>query len=227
MCMRKYLVIAVLAVMSYGVASAQSVYYFSVNPKEVFAYTIIDDDGAFFGRFDVNTHSCSGDLQNGEVVIYENFYDKNNKPIFKESNQFVMDIALVNGEAFANIGSLSRALKVQDYMSKGDIISLPSTLLVGGAVPDGKLSIKMGAIKGTITVTDRKVIAYENISTQAGSFMCYKITERQISKTAGLSFEHNLVTWYCKGIGCVKQICYDKKGKLINTIELVSIKGRS
>ena len=67
------------------------------------------------------------------------------------------------------------------------------------------------------------MVAIEDVTTPAGTFKGYKMEEVQTNKVLVSTKSFRIVTWYAKNIGCVKQEVYDKKGKLLRTLELTSL----
>jgi hypothetical protein len=81
----------------------------------------------------------------------------------------------------------------------------------------------------TNEIKARRVEGTANITTPAGSWNCLKITETSIitSEMMGKQLpghETKTVNWFAPGIGVVKTGNYDKEGKIISEIELVSLK---
>ena len=64
-----------------------------------------------------------------------------------------------------------------------------------------------------IDITERKVIGEETLNTPAGSFNCFKISQKIVMKTV-LKMEMNSIEWYSKEVGMVKSETYNKKNKL-------------
>ncbi len=81
----------------------------------------------------------------------------------------------------------------------------------------------------TNEIKDRKVEGHDNISTPAGTWNCLRISETTIT-TSEMMGKHlpgnetKTVNWFAPGVGVVKTSNYDKQGKLISEIELVSLK---
>lgn len=99
----------------------------------------------------------------------------------------------------------------------GTNMELPNNMKVGQALKDAQLTMNVDAtplkMKFIVNVTDRKVEAEETLKVPAGSFDCYKITQKIYTKTM-VKVESNTVEWYAKGVGMVKSETYNKKGKL-------------
>ena len=70
-------------------------------------------------------------------------------------------------------------------------------------------------------MTEGKCLAEENITVEAGTFRCYKVSQKTNSSVMGIKTEGITLTWYAKGVGAVKTETYDKKDKLLSTQELI------
>jgi hypothetical protein len=112
-------------------------------------------------------------------------------------------------------------------------MKLPQTLSIGMALDDATGTISMykdGTLFSTIqiTVTNRKVESRETITTSAGTFECYKITQDMQMTTSmmGMSLPPNQtksVEYLSAGVGSVKTESYDKDGKLMGYSLLTKI----
>ena len=85
------------------------------------------------------------------------------------------------------------------------------------------MNVSAGNMDAKILTSDRKVVREERISTPAGEFDTFVVAENQVTKSI-VSIEYRLETWYAKGIGAVKQVVYDKKGRLKMSQVLTSYK---
>lgn len=101
----------------------------------------------------------------------------------------------------------------------------PSKLYAGLELPDGSISLEIsgGLMNMTTHIVNRKVEAYENISTGAGTFKCYKISEDVKNKMGFIKVQLHNVVWMVKDIGTIRSETYNKKGKLDAVTELVKI----
>ncbi len=100
-----------------------------------------------------------------------------------------------------------------------DNILFPSNLKVGDALPDGSLKMvvksgEMTIITISLSIFDRKVVAQENVTTEAGTFPCYKLTYNLTSKFGFITVKSSSVEWIAEGVGVVKNEQYNRKGKL-------------
>ena len=75
-----------------------------------------------------------------------------------------------------------------------------------------------------ISGKDRRIVGTETIQTEAGSFDCFILEETMTTKVFLMKEVEKTKSWYAYGIGLVKEITYDKNGKLISTMILNEIK---
>jgi hypothetical protein len=71
---------------------------------------------------------------------------------------------------------------------------------------------------------ERRIVGTETIQTEAGSFDCFILEETITTKVFLMKEVEKIKAWYAYGIGLVKEITYDKSGKLISTMTLNEIK---
>jgi hypothetical protein len=67
------------------------------------------------------------------------------------------------------------------------------------------------------------IVGTERIQTEAGSFDCFILEETLTTKVMMVKDVEKIKSWYAYGIGLVKEITYDKNGKLISSIILNKI----
>ncbi|MCH9661402.1 MAG: hypothetical protein K0U54_10885 [Bacteroidetes bacterium] len=107
----------------------------------------------------------------------------------------------------------------------GTNIVIPNDLSVGQELPDADMhmAVDMGGINMNmdVSLTDRKVVATENVTTPAGSFDCFVITYTSNIKM-GMNRKGTAKQWFAKGVGMVKQEDYNKKGKVTSSSLLTS-----
>jgi hypothetical protein len=111
---------------------------------------------------------------------------------------------------------------------EGDKLDIPADPKAGQELKNG--SVKMTAVsespisfKLTMTVTNRKVAAIEDVAVPAGTFKCVKITYDAESKNI-FTVRMKMAEWYAKEIGLVKSETYNTKDKLQSYTVLNSVK---
>ncbi|MDO6519479.1 TapB family protein [Zobellia uliginosa] len=155
------------------------------------------------------------------------YKDKKGKDLFESNYSFSCE----NGLVTIDYKSLFPSQMMQQYTEMGlemDIsgtdIELPNDLSVGQQLADANVTVamSMGGINMNVSVdqTNRKVEKRESVTTPAGTFDCYLITENHMTKTMGATIETSTKLWLAEGIGMVRQEAYKKNGSLMSRTEL-------
>ncbi|MFT5736163.1 MAG: hypothetical protein ACJAU2_001477 [Maribacter sp.] len=178
----------------------------------------------------VLNYTISSVIDNGSsttAALDMRFVDKKGKDIFNSN----YNITCENGVVRVDYTSLFPSQMMQQYSGMGiemDItgtdIEIPKNLSAGQQLADANVSIamSMSGIKMNTTVdqTNRKVEKKESITVAAGTFECYLMTEKNISKTMGATIEMTIKQWLAEGVGMVKQKSYNRNGSLMSRMEL-------
>ncbi|MBR2947226.1 MAG: hypothetical protein IKC17_01395 [Bacteroidales bacterium] len=183
-------------------------------------YANYDEDGEISGYYIMKVVSVSGNFSKGEIVFDQHFFDEDYEPVFDDNN-LRMVVSVGPDGHYSKMDELGKLMKVQEDVSKGDVSTIPSDIEVGSVIDNGVMNVKAGNMSAKILTSDRKVVRKETITTSAGEFEAFVVKETQITK-AVISKEYHLETWYVRGIGAVKQLVYDRKGRLEMSQELVS-----
>jgi len=99
----------------------------------------------------------------------------------------------------------------------GTDFELPNHLEIGQSLPDIKtdIAVKSGALKMNFHTytTERKVIGRETVTTPAGTFECFVITQNVDTKML-FAKKTTSKLWIAEGVGMVKQEDYKSSDKL-------------
>ncbi len=123
----------------------------------------------------------------------------------------------------------AEAYKDMEVTVDGNNVEYPSNLKIGQSLKDATIKFTIKTKEGavipmsdmTIKVTDRKVEAKETVTTPAGTFECFKITESSEIKTI-FSAKAKSVIWFNEEYGNIKSETYSDKGKYAGRSELTS-----
>ena len=111
------------------------------------------------------------------------------------------------------------AYKNFDMSVDGINLEIPDNLKVDQELKDAEMNIHIEAspmqVNLKFTITDRKVLAEENLKVPAGSFDCFKITQK-VSMKMMMMVESISTEWYAREVGMIKSESYNKKGKLMS-----------
>jgi hypothetical protein len=118
-------------------------------------------------------------------------------------------------------------LASMDLEIEADDVVYPFQLKENTELPQAQVTLRASTggvqvMEITTIIKDRKVEKMETISTQAGDFEAFKITQTTEVKNSFISRESKSIDWYCPKIGVVRSEYYDKKGKLDGYSEITS-----
>ena len=89
-----------------------------------------------------------------------------------------------------------------------------------GKLPDYDYQFKFSIMGMKVNGVERRIVGTERVQTEAGSFDCFILEETITTKAMMMKDVEIIKSWYAYGIGLVKEITYDKHGKLISTMIL-------
>ncbi|PHQ59748.1 MAG: hypothetical protein COC08_08300 [Maribacter sp.] len=201
--------------------------YYPMVEGSSFEYTNYNKKGKIEGVTNYTVASVTSEGSATTATLALKMADKKGKEIFNTNYNFTCDNNMVK----IDYKSLFPSQMMQQYSDMGmkmDIsgtdIELPNNLSVGQELSDANVTIKMNmsGIKMNISVnqTNRRVEKKETVTTPAGTFDCYLLTENTTSKTMGANIEMMSKLWLAEGIGMVKQETYKKNGNLMSRSEL-------
>ena len=109
--------------------------------------------------------------------------------------------------------------KSEFIKTSGEIRGIPRYPKVG-KLPDYQFHSKVSIMGMKIRGEERRIVGTERIRTKAGDFDCFILEETISTKFMMMKDVEKVKSWYSYGIGLVKEITYDKNGKLISTMIL-------
>lgn len=162
------------------------------------------------------------DIENGKEISVENqSYDKKDKLIAQDSltmtcqgGVFKVDMHnYVPAETMKGLEGMEVKVDARD-------LEFPSNLTAGEQLKDGYIKIvasNMGIPMITLLVKiyDRKVEGTDDMTTPAGTFKCYKISQTVEVKSIG-KYTITSKDWISKDVGTVRSESYDKNGNLMS-----------
>ena len=109
--------------------------------------------------------------------------------------------------------------KSEILKTSGEIRGIPRYPKVG-KLPDFEFHSKVSIMGLKVFGEERRIVGQERIQTEAGQFDCFILEETITTKAMMMKDVEKTKSWYAYGIGLVKEITYDKSGKLISTMIL-------
>ena len=171
------------------------------------------------------TVSTITSIEGNESTVENKIYDDKGKLLTDASYKIICDDNMIkfDFESFVPEETFSQYGGDAEVTIEGDFISLPNDLSVGQSLSDatGKVTVDMSAMKMKMDMafTERNVELKETLTTTAGSFDCYKVSQNTAVTMDMMGMKRTTETssasWFAKGVGMVRTENYDKKGNLI------------
>lgn len=145
----------------------------------------------------------------------------------KEIHKGELTYQCKNGILYMDMRSFLSPETTTAFKGDGDVIveglpmELPNDLKVGQTLPDASVTMTIGILKMKLFITERKVVAQENVTTPAGPFNAFKITYT-LEMNFAFSQTYQVTEWLAAGVGPVKTETY-KKDKMVGRSELTKL----
>ena len=163
--------------------------------------------------------------KNAFAIAYESEVLDAEGKATNEDNPLILNYRIIvkDGIMYLDMKEMFSAMDGFDGMQvSGTAMKIPNNLVVGQTLDDASAKVKIGFINSSTVMTEGKCLAIEDMTVEAGTFRCYKITQKSKTSVMGIKAETTTLTWYAKGVGAVKTEIYDKKGKLQSVQELIA-----
>ncbi len=193
--------------------------------------TSYNDDGKLTGTTKTIYTKVVKNATGASVTANQENYNKKGK--LDSKNEFT--IKCIKGILFFDMKMMlteDQAKNNKDFEMtvEGADKEIPTKFEVGSSLKDADITMTFKTKEGTevplskinFKVTNRKVEAKESVTTPAGTFECYKITENVEMKTL-FSFKIKSILWFSLEAGNVKTESYKESGKFLSKSELTEI----
>jgi len=226
--MKKLLILCISSLITISLNAQNCVFYYPKTQGATLEYKSFDKKDKLTGR---STQKVKEIIENGDVlkatIEYQSF-DAKGKDL--GTNEYTVKcekgVYSVDMKSFLDAQTMA-AYKDMKIDITSNSLEMPSEMNVGDQLKEGKLVVSISSegmpiMTMTTTIADRKVEAKESVTTEAGTFECFKITYTITTKMMiGMRFE--VAEWFADGVGSVKTESYSKGNKMSSTV-LTSIK---
>lgn len=194
--------------------------------------TSYNDDGKVTGTTKTIYTKVSKTPLGVSVTASQENFDKKGKSATKsdytlkcEKGNLIIDMKMMMPNQQAE------AYKDMEVTMDGSNLEFPGEMTVGSTLKDAEVKFTVKTKDGmvmpmsnlSVKITNRKIEAKESVTTPAGTFECYKITENTETKTM-FSIKMKNTTWFSQEAGTVKTESYKENGKFVGKSELTELK---
>ncbi|MCL2878899.1 MAG: PWI domain-containing protein [Treponema sp.] len=128
------------------------------------------------------------------------------------------------------------ASRNMNYQLTAGTLNIPSNMTGGSRIEDSWMNMIVkipiiGEITTNTMITNISCTGIETVTVPAGTFEAYKVTMTSITNIkgwgSGSPVTSNITTWYVRGIGAIKSVNVDDKGKIGSSTELFELSPKS
>ena len=184
-----------------------------------------------YNRMTIKNVSASG--SNITVSFTVQVLDRNRRPVGssgeKEYRVNISDGTLIY--RFESMMDPFFTAKGMNYTMTAGNLQIPSNLAPGRRLENTWMKINVavpvvGTVTAETTITNQVCTAIETVTVPAGTFEAYKVTQTSTTTTTGWptpTIVNTGAAWYVRGVGVVKSITYDARGRAESSSELYEL----
>ncbi len=194
--------------------------------------TSYNDDGKVTGSTKTTYTKVSKTAAGASVMAHQENFDKKGKPSTVSDFMIKCDNGVLIFDMKMSMPQQQQdAYKDMEMTMEGNNLEYPSELVVGSSLKDADVKFTFKTKEGmvmpmsglNIKISNRKVEAKESVTTPAGTFECYKLSEFVETKTM-FTIKAKSIIWFNYEVGTVKSESYKESGKFLGKSELTEIK---
>ena len=193
--------------------------YYPLRKGTLLEYTSYNKKGKVEGSSISEVESVENTSTGITATIKSTIKDDKDKALHSSSYQVRCEDGAIILDASSMLDpAMQQNLSSMEVTIDGTELVLPGKLQVGQELPDASVNIKAASsgvnlLNMTTSITNRKVLGRESVTTPAGTFDCYKVSQDTNVKML-ISKTFTSVDFYAEGVGVVRSESYDKKGNL-------------
>lgn len=225
---RRAIIVIIMLLTAFSGSYAQEAEpYFCVRDGATLEYERRFTDGQVKWYHTMKIMEVEGVSESASVVEYTSHILNHKMKPYYGDEPARLSARIEGGDVVLNVAesvaAVFRTLLPQKskISSTGGESALPLDMAPGDTLPDVYASVKALGMTMKITVTQRRVLRYETITTAAGTFDCLVVRERKVEKGMGRNRHTVADTWYSKGVGMVRHDTHDKN-MVLQTSELLT-----
>jgi hypothetical protein len=220
--------VTIALILPINIIQAQNT-FFPTKAGTVMVYAHKDAKGNVTNHYRHTIKNVEGSPNNMTISYVMEELDKNRNPL-KNPVELPLTVIIKDDIVFLDMKQLF-AGQLKDTQVTAEVTGvpqeLPGNLQPGQDIKDANMTVTFNAgpirMRMEAIITNAKCEAIEDITVQAGTFKCHKVTQTTTSTVMRMKAVTQTVSWYAPGIGTVKSESYDNKNKLTNSVELVML----
>jgi hypothetical protein len=225
--MNKKVLLIFIGMVSFVYLNAQECqfYYPEVKGAEL-VYKSFDKKGKLSGTSTSQVTEYNRIASGATATIHSKSSDAKGKVVSEGDLKVKCENGIFYFDMTGFLNQSASAYQGMDVKMESNNLEMPSKLSIGDKLKDGwvKMTIS-GPFKMSmeITISDRIIEKKESITTEAGTFDCYKINQT-VTTNGPMKMVSKSSEWLSAGTGMIKTENYANDGSLMSSMQLSSIK---
>jgi hypothetical protein len=214
-------ILAILAFCSFAISqiSAQCNSFYPIKQGRIWELENYSGKNKFTGKTTQEVTNFSENGNGFDATVHTKIFNDKGKEISKADLQLICN----NGTILIDMRNYISQEQIKTFSSvqtkiETENLEFPDKLEIGQTLKDGSITISTIdsslPMKMTVTISDRKVTGKESITTPAGTFDCYKISNKitlQNQMGINMTIKMTSTDWISKNVGMVKTETYNNK----------------
>lgn len=209
--MKKLLLSFCIFLSAYGYSQDCRNYYYLQNNKTT-EILIYNNKGDMNGRQVYTVSDYKGSANSASAMVNSEMFDKKGKSIAKAASVMKCENGVMMMDMKMSLPQQQAEQFSTDATAQNFYIEYPASMKVGNDLKDGnmEMTIDNKGVKQTLSmsVTNRKVEGQESVTTSAGTWDCFRITNHTkiVTKVMGIGIPLNMdiTEWFAPGFGVLK-----------------------
>ena len=208
--------------------------FFASNAGMVLTTANLNNRGRIERFTQMTIKDVRGSNENKTIVYTMEILDRNHRPTGKAGiREYIITVTEGALEVkLDNMMDIFFASNDMNYEITAGAMRIPSNMINGSKLEDTWMNMKIrvpiiGEVTANTTMTNIICTGIETVTVPAGTFEAYKVSMTSTTTTSGWGrspIVNNSATWYVRGIGAVKSVNYDERGRVDSSTELHELK---
>jgi hypothetical protein len=204
--------------------------FFATQTGMVLTTANLNARGRVEGYSRLSITDVRGTVSDKTIAYTMQLLDRNRRPTGNAGirNYTVRLIDNILEFELENMMDIFFASRNMNYELRAGRMRIPSNMTRGSRIEDSWMNMTVrvpviGEVTANVRMTDIMCIGKETVTVPAGTFEAYKVTMTTTTETSGWGrspIVNTGTSWYVRGIGVVKSVNTDERGKVESSTEL-------
>ena len=226
-------IMAILLFMIIAAAGVADEPFFASRAGMVLTTANLNARGRIEGFTRMTIKDVKGSGENLTIVYTMQMLDRNHRATGRAGIR-EYSVTITGGTLEFQLGNMMDiffASRDMNYELRAGNFRIPSNMTTGSSIEDSRMNMTVtvpiiGVVTANTVMTNIRCVGIETVTVPAGTFEAYKVTMTSTTETSGWGrspITSTGTTWYVRGIGVVKSVNTDERGRVESSSELYEL----